>query len=648
MLRCPHCTLVDDGILERGYCRHCRLDVNTSDVGLSKQLNTVQASILGDKPAAVEDVPLTLQAPLDLAGTTLPLQTKRETHERLFPLIRCRPLGSGRYEFFRITQQGLTIGHVWGPITEEFLTEIGEQSGHFLLDKLTPSRLIFVDQLPLTGVRQVSRTRFGCLSKSAKWIRYTVETAKQHYHLWVRGQDEENIALVLEHLLGDRFDPLLRQTASIMEQVLFSMAVLVAAIVSISWWRPALLWIGFVMGVITGYLALCLINLPPNDSPALVRPERRGKAGRKPFRSLVLGWLCKAIGLIWIILVLRPELVFPDVAFLSNWQGRTFLCFAGLILLKYGHQMCLYPILPFQHSDPRAPVLYLRGFDDDGRKTYQPTGFFALLHGIGWNRWEDFSLLRWKFFFSLVHPVLLARMAFKSEEYSAEELLVKAFNRIGPVVAIGQPGEQLQTPGADRMYVLDDDWQQVVLSYLNRCQAVLVQPSDSEGIRWEIEQVFKRLERYRVLLSMVNFHRRPNAYENFREWFELKFSIQLPVTIPFLDRPCFVYWEKDGAIAIQQVRYNSPFLWSFTGDAVNCKQTFFSFVQGLQGDPQRPPLQQKPYILQGIVSLSVPLLIFNALGVVLSLPLPFFFFGGVVFFGLLFCINLFFREVSEK
>src|SRR5436305_1611609 len=34
--------------------------------------------------------------------------------------------------------------------------------------------------------------------------------------------------------------------------------------------------------------------------------------------------------------------------------------------------------------------------------------------------------------------------------------------KVGPVIAIGRPGEELAEPGAARMYVGDDDWQVMV------------------------------------------------------------------------------------------------------------------------------------------------------------------------------------------
>ena len=91
-----------------------------------------------------------------------------------------------------------------------------------------------------------------------------------------------------------------------------------------------------------------------------------------------------------------------------------------------------------------------------------------------------------------IHPTKLIKTLLNAETYSAEELLASGFRRCGPFVAIGRPGEWLATSGADRMYVLDAEWQEVVQDYLKTSQAVILQPANSDGVQWEIEQVFAR------------------------------------------------------------------------------------------------------------------------------------------------------------
>lgn len=106
-------------------------------------------------------------------------------------------------------------------------------------------------------------------------------------------------------------------------------------------------------------------------------------------------------------------------------------------------------------DDHRLPVLYLRAFKDDpiaDRVPEMPTN------------------------------ALFAVTA------SEEEQLAEVFSRLGPFVAIGRPGEILPQLGAARMYVGDDEWQDVVSTLMASSQLVLFRATDTNGFWWEIER----------------------------------------------------------------------------------------------------------------------------------------------------------------
>jgi hypothetical protein len=212
----------------------------------------------------------------------------------------------------------------------------------------------------------------------------------------------------------------------------------------------------------------------------------------------------------------------------------------------------------------------------------------ARLHGI-FRYAEVFENLKSPQFVWLLHPVKLLKLFLNVETYSAEELLAKAFRPCGPFVAIGRPGEFLPTSGADRMYVPDEEWQQVVLDYLKASQAVVLQPARSEGVRWEMEKVFSLVLRHKILLSMLNFKNRPNRYEELRYWMQKEYGVRLPVALPFLDTLACIYFEADGTARTQAICYRSPLLWSFTGNAVYMRKTFDAFISGLHGEPRQLP-----------------------------------------------------------
>ncbi len=253
-------------------------------------------------------------------------------------------------------------------------------------------------------------------------------------------------------------------------------------------------------------------------------------------------------------------------------------------------------------------MLFLRAFDDDGKRTFQPTSWLAAFHGI----FSYVQVLKTYRFFVAIHPTKLVKMFLNAETYSAEELLASGFRRCGPFVAIGRPGEFLATSGADRMYVPDAEWQKVVQDYLATSQAVILQPANTDGVQWEIEQVFARVPREAILLSMLNFKDRPNLYEEFRSWIAHEHGIHLAVDLPFQDTPSFVYFEANEEPRYQPVCYRSPLAWSFVGNAVDTQSTFHTFIQGLQGEQREEPRTPNRHVGEGTMSVvMVSILLFG-------------------------------------
>lgn len=100
-----------------------------------------------------------------------------------------------------------------------------------------------------------------------------------------------------------------------------------------------------------------------------------------------------------------------------------------------------------QSKDPRAPVLYLRSFDDE--------------------RWIGGESNRW----------------------NLEQIVVEDGSLVGPVIAIGRPGEGLPPLGAARDYVSDDDWQEHARNWINESAAILLVLGPTEGLAWEIVRI---------------------------------------------------------------------------------------------------------------------------------------------------------------
>lgn len=116
-------------------------------------------------------------------------------------------------------------------------------------------------------------------------------------------------------------------------------------------------------------------------------------------------------------------------------------------------------------TDPRPPVLFLRSFPDDARNAAPPD-------------------------LAQINPFVVA---------TKEENLVEALQGIGPVLAIGRPGELLPPLGARRLYVDHDAWQAKVAQLMSEARLVVLALGASEGLWWEIEQALTRVPPTRLL-----------------------------------------------------------------------------------------------------------------------------------------------------
>ena len=83
-----------------------------------------------------------------------------------------------------------------------------------------------------------------------------------------------------------------------------------------------------------------------------------------------------------------------------------------------------------------------------------------------------------------------------------EEQLREAFRTVGPLVAIGRPGELLPELGAGRVYVGDDRWRAAVLDLIMRARLVVLGLGPGEGLRWEVERATRLLPPQRLVLLL--------------------------------------------------------------------------------------------------------------------------------------------------
>ena len=114
----------------------------------------------------------------------------------------------------------------------------------------------------------------------------------------------------------------------------------------------------------------------------------------------------------------------------------------------------------FGNTATDETLLFLRGFDDDSISIRSPIG--------------------------VTGP---ARAVIPSVRVRFEEHLAFCLMRNGLLSAIGRPGEMLPELGAARTYWPDDAWQEAVRTTANRCRAVFVVAGNTDGLKWELEQL---------------------------------------------------------------------------------------------------------------------------------------------------------------
>jgi hypothetical protein len=145
-----------------------------------------------------------------------------------------------------------------------------------------------------------------------------------------------------------------------------------------------------------------------------------------------------------------------------------------------------------------------------------------------------------------------------------EEQLVSVLSEVGPVVAVGKPGEDLPELGARRVYFSHQIWQQSVGELMSEAALVVLRPARTSGIWWEISYAMAKVRPERLLI-VIPFD--ANQYEVFAQEFERRCGIKLPQyqfkNIYSIN--AFVYFDLDGSPRLVGMKSNfTLFLRSLT------------------------------------------------------------------------------------
>ena len=165
--------------------------------------------------------------------------------------------------------------------------------------------------------------------------------------------------------------------------------------------------------------------------------------------------------------------------------GLAFLPFAlaGSRLMQRARQTLALRSAEVRDRDPRPPVLFVRSFVDDLLELAPKVEYFSRLF---------------------------------RKRLTLEEFVVGRLMTLGPVVAIGKPGEALSPLGAAREYVHGPGWQDRVRGLLGESSWVVAILGGGEGLKWEYEQILQRDLTGRFILVVP-----PATPEVFRERWDI-------------------------------------------------------------------------------------------------------------------------------
>jgi hypothetical protein len=211
--------------------------------------------------------------------------------------------------------------------------------------------------------------------------------------------------------------------------------------------------------------------------------------------------------------------------FFGVQYGCRFLGIPGLILYILGFPVVMMAMLHFarlvnrrrtlnaveelSRAKGRKPVVYLRSFafenlsDESGWKVAVRRCLRCLLEENPFSIPED----------------LADRFDFGPTPGNVFEIkAAEVFRRIGPVVAIGRPGESLPLLGAARLYVSHENWQAVVGELTVRAQLVAWVTGTTGGLQWELEHLLGAIppDKLLVLVHAQIFRDDPERRD--REW----------------------------------------------------------------------------------------------------------------------------------
>jgi uncharacterized RDD family membrane protein YckC len=195
----------------------------------------------------------------------------------------------------------------------------------------------------------------------------------------------------------------------------------------------------------------------------------------------------------------------------AAYLAEILLTLLGGLLLYRGKQYDALATRELEASLDRPPVVYLRPFGEDSTI---------------WSYVRMAAVMPFRRSWWAANTGMLLPHTMGLDFANFEESLADAVAPLGPLLAIGQPGEALPKLGALHAYADDGSWRNMVDHWLGSARLVIVRPGSTPGVRWEVERAFTTVSPKKLIVLMLKCKRRP--YEEFRRLTSECFGIAMP------------------------------------------------------------------------------------------------------------------------
>jgi hypothetical protein len=199
-----------------------------------------------------------------------------------------------------------------------------------------------------------------------------------------------------------------------------------------------------------------------------------------------------------------------------------------------------------------------------------------------------------------------------------EEDLVAVLRDIGPVVAVGLPGEDLSLLGAIRFYLYEYNWQIVIEELMTISQLIIIHAGTSQGLLWEIETALEKIDCSKIFISFSYWQSfkydvdRAEAYERFKKHAEAVFAgknVRLPEQIGNAE---FLAFNSEGVPVLIETNKDKKLLYNLSA-STEMRETLRPFLQerGLTLNWRKTIVQLIPVIWLFISNIISIILIFG-------------------------------------